>query len=326
MMNRRDFITLLGGAAAWPLAARAQQRPAVPVIGIMGAASARSYATQVTAIRQGLRETGFVEGQNLAIESRWAEDQFERLPALAADLVRRQVALIITAGGTATALAAKAATSKIPIVFLLGFDPVQSGLVTSLNRPGGNLTGFSAFSELLNTKRLELARELVPNSVTFGFLGNPRNPFAARAHQDALEAARARGIDLRIFEASNAQEFPAAFRAMVEARIGVLDVSDDTVFNNGRDQLVALAAYTKIPAIYQLREFVVAGGLMSYGGSNDYRQAGIYAGRILKGEKPGDLPVMLPSRFELVLNMKTTKALGIEIPPNVFARADEVIE
>jgi putative ABC transport system substrate-binding protein len=327
-MHRRSFLTLLGtSAAAWPLAARAQQA-AVPVIGILGAASAQGFAAQVIAIRQGLREMGFVEGQNLAIEFRWAEDQFDQLPALAADLVRRQVALIITAGGTATALAAKAATSTIPIVFALGFDPVQTGVVTSLNRPGGNVTGMSAFSELLNTKRLELARELVPNSATFGFLYNPSNPFAAHLHQDALEAARTLGIDLRIFEASNAQEFPAAFRAMVEARIGVLAVGDDTVFTNGRQQLSALAAYTKIPAIYQLREFVVAGGLMSYGSSifTQYRLAGIYSGRILKGEKPGDLPIMRPSRFELVINLKTAKALGLDVPAQVLVRADEVIE
>jgi putative ABC transport system substrate-binding protein len=307
--------------------ARAQQ-PAVPAIGIMGAASAQGFAIQVAMIRQGLREMGFVEGQNLTIEFRWAEDDFERLPALAADLVGRQVSVIVTAGGTATAIAARNATSTLPIVFALGFDPIQTGVATSLNRPGGNITGISAFSELLNTKRLELARELVPNNRAFGFLHNPRNPFGPQAHRDVQNAARMLGTDLRIFEASNAQEFPAAFRAMAEARIGVLAVGDDTVFNNRREQLVALAAYTNIPAIYQLRDFVVAGGLMSYGSSiiGQYRQAGIYPGRILKGEKPADLPVLQPTKFELVINLKTAKALGLTIPETLLATADEVIQ
>jgi putative ABC transport system substrate-binding protein len=326
-VKRRTFIAGLGSVAAWPVVARAQQ-PASPVIGIMGAASAQGFAIQVATIRQGLREMGFVEGQNLTVEFRWAEDHFERLPALAADLVGRQVAVIVTAGGTATAIAAKNATSTIPIVFALGFDPIQTGVVTSLNRPGGNITGISAFSELLNTKRLELARELVLNNRTFGFLHNPSNPFGPQAHRDVQDAARMLGIDLRIFEASNAQEFPAAFRAMAEARIGVLAVGDDTVFNNRREQLVALAAYTNIPAIYQLREFVVAGGLMSYGSSiiAQYRQAGIYTGRILKGEKAGDLPVMQSTKFELVINLQTAKTLGLTIPETLLATADEVIE
>jgi ABC-type uncharacterized transport system substrate-binding protein len=327
-MRRREFITLLGGAAAaWPLAVRAQQ-PKMPVIGIMGAASAQGYAQQVAAIREGLRQSGFVEGQNLAIEFRWAEDQFDRLPALAADLVRRRVAVIITAGGTATALAAKAATTTIPIVFSLGFDPVQTGLVESLNRPGGNLTGVAQFSELLNTKRLELARELAPKNATIGYLANPSNPVSAVANKNAQDAARALGIELRVFEATNTQEFASSFAAMVQERVGVLVVVDDTVFTSGRERLVALAAYTKIPTIYQFREFVVAGGLMSYGASisGNYRQAGIYAARILKGEKPTDLPVMLPSRFEMVINLKTAKALGLAIPDKLLALADAVIE
>src|SRR5439155_13154972 len=263
-MHRRSFITLLGGAAAaWPRAARAQQQ-ALPVIGIMGAASAQGYAVHVAALRQGLRETGFIEAHNLAIEFRWAEDRVDRLPALAADLVRRRVALIITAGGTPTALAAKAATSTIPIVFSLGFDPVQSGLVASLNRPGGNLTGVLQFSELLSAKRLELANELVPRGTTIGYLANPSNPMSVFTNRVAQDAARTLGIEFRIFEAVNAQEFAGAFAAMVQARIGALVVSDETVFTSGREQLVAL---------YQFREFVVAGGLMSYGASisNNFR-------------------------------------------------------
>jgi len=327
-MHRRSFITLLGGAAAaWPRAARAQQQ-ALPVIGIMGAASAQGYAVHVAALRQGLRETGFIEAHNLAIEFRWAEDRVDRLPALAADLVRRRVALIITAGGTPTALAAKAATSTIPIVFSLGFDPVQSGLVASLNRPGGNLTGVLQFSELLSAKRLELANELVPRGTTIGYLANPSNPMSVFTNRVAQDAARTLGIEFRIFEAVNAQEFAGAFAAMVQARIGALVVSDETVFTSGREQLVALAAYTKIPAIYQFREFVVAGGLMSYGASisNNFRQAGIYAGRILKGEKPADLPVQLPTKFEFVINLKAAKTLGLDIPPMLLARSDEVIE
>jgi putative tryptophan/tyrosine transport system substrate-binding protein len=327
MIRRREFIAGLGSAAAWPLVARAQQR-AMPVVGLLGAASAQGYSAEVAVLRQALRESGFIEGQNLAIEYRWAEDQFDRLPALADDLVSRRVAVIITAGGTATALAAKAATTTIPIVFALGGDPVRSGLVASLNLPGGNVTGVAAFAELLSPKRFQLARELAPEATVIAYLHNPNNPNSASDATKVEEAARAIGRQVRFLTAGSAQQFEGVFVTLMQERIGALAVADDTVFIGGREQLVALAARFGVPTIYPFREFIVAGGLMSYGTdrSNYYYQAGVYAGRILKGEKPADLPVMLPTKFELVINLKTAKALGVTIPETLLATADEVIQ
>jgi len=325
-VKRRTFIVGLGSAAAWPVVARAQQ-PSMPVIGVLGAASAQGFAAQVAAVRQGLRELGFVEGQNLTIEYRWAEDQFDRLPALADDLVSRRVAVIVTVGGTATALAAKAATTTIPIVFALGADPVRSGLVASLNRPGGNVTGAAALSELLNPKRLQLAHELAPEAILIGFLHNPKNPNFASEVQKVDEAARALGRQLLMLTVTSAQQFDSVFTAVRE-RIGALVVADDPIFTNGREQLIAVTTRFGVPTIYPYREFIVAGGLMSYGtnSADRFRQAGVYTGRILKGEKPASLPVVLPTKFELVINLKTAKALGLTIPETLLATADEVIQ
>jgi len=275
-VKRRTFIVGLGSAAAWPVVARAQQ-PSMPVIGVLGAASAQGFAAQVAAVRQGLRELGFVEGQNLTIEYRWAEDQFDRLPALADDLVSRRVAVIVTVGGTATALAAKAATTTIPIVFALGADPVRSGLVASLNRPGGNVTGAAALSELLNPKRLQLAHELAPEATVIAFLHNPKNPNFASEVQKVDEAARALGRQLLMLTVTSAQQFDSVFTAVRE-RIGALVVADDPIFTNGREQLIAVTTRFGVPTIYPYREFIVAGGLMGYGtnSADRFRQAGVY--------------------------------------------------
>jgi putative ABC transport system substrate-binding protein len=264
----------------------------------------------------------------LGIEYRWAEDKFDRLPALADALVSRRVAVIVTAGGTATALAAKAATTTIPVVFALGGDPVRSGLVASLNRPGGNVTGATLDSELLNLKRLQLARELAPEATVIAFLHNPNNPNFASEVTKFGEAAHAIGRQAQILAAGSAEQFEGVFKALVQERIGALVLADDTIFTNGREQLVALASRFKVPVIYPFREFIVAGGLVSYGGNPNanYRQAGIYAGRILKGEKPADLPVTLPTKFEFVINLKTAKALALTIPETLLATADEVIQ
>ena len=326
-MQRREFIVGLGTAAAWPLVAQAQQAT-MPVIGLLSAASEQGFAAELAALRQGLRELGFIEGQNLAIEYRWAEDQFDRLPALAGDLVSRRVAVIVTAGGTPTALAAKAATTTIPIVFALGGDPVRSGLVASLNRPGGNITGSAAFSELLNQKRFQVARELVPQAAVVAFLHNPNNPNFASEVTNVEAAAREIGRQVRILTAGTAQQFDNVFVTLVQERIAVLVVADETLFIDGRGQLVALAAQFGVPAIYPFREFIVAGGLVSYGADIDaeFRQAGVYAGRILKGAKPADLPVVQPTKFELVINLKTAKALGLTVPETLLAIADEVIQ
>jgi putative ABC transport system substrate-binding protein len=326
-LRRRQFITLLGGAVAWPLAVRAQQ-PTMPVIGFLSGRSSAEAAYAVAAFHRGLREQGYVEGDNLAIEYRWADGAYDRLPTLAADLVRRRVAVIAATGGHLSGLAAKAATSSIPIVFNAGEDPVALGLVTSINRPGGNATRIYIFIAEMDTKRLELLRELVPNAVLIAVLLNPTWIRFKTVSKEIAEAARAAGQRIDIIEASNEHEIHGAFKRIARLRPQALLVGADPFFNARREQLVTLANHYAIPAVYELREFAVAGGLMSYGTSltEAYRQVGVYTGRILKGEKTAELPVVQSSKFELVINLKTAKALGLEVPPGLSARADEVIE
>jgi putative ABC transport system substrate-binding protein len=327
-MKRREFIALLGGAAAaLPLPVCAQQ-PAMPVIGPLQSSSARENADRLGAFRQGLRDGGYVEGQDVAIEYRWADNQYDRLPGLAADLVRRQVAVIVAGGGGLAPQAAKAATATIPIVFSGGFDPVESGLVASLNRPGGNITGVTFFANVLEAKRLGLLHDLVPRAPRIGVLLNPGNASAQRQSRDLKEAARRLGVDLHFANASSERELEPAFAGVLQQGAGALLVAGDSVFTNRKDPLIALAARYAIPSIYSVRDFVEAGGLVSYGTSitDAYRQVGVYAGRILKGAKPADLPVLQPTKFELIMNLKTAKALGLEIPPGILAIADEVIE
>ena len=325
-MKRREFITLLGGTvAAWPFAARAQQ-PAMPVIGFLNGASPEGYAPYVTAFRQGLKEVGYVDGQNVAIEYRWAEGQYDRLPALAADLVRRQV-VVIAAGATA-APAAKAATATIPIIFTTAFDPVQEGLVASLNRPGGNLTGVTALAVEVGPKGLELLHELVPTATVLALLVNPTNPSAEALSRDLQPAARALGLQLHILHASTERDFDTVFATLLQLRAGGLMIGTDGFFITQIEQLATRTVRHAVPAIFQYREFTAAGGLMSYGVSNRdlYRLVGVYTGRILRGEKPADLPVLQPTKFELVINLKTTKALGLTVPDKMLALADDVIE
>jgi putative tryptophan/tyrosine transport system substrate-binding protein len=326
-LKRREFISLLGGAAAWPLVARAQQA-AMPVIGYLSSRSPDESKHLVAAFRAGLQTGGYVEGQSVAIEYRWAEGQYDRLPALATDLVRRGVAVLVTTGGEPSALAAKAATSTIPIVFTVGGDPVKVGLVASLNRPGGNATGVSLLTTAPEAKRLGLLNELVPSAAVFGVLINPNYQEAGAQSQEVQEAARAIGRQMHIANAANDRELEVAFATLVQQRAAALLVSADPFFDTRRDRIVALAAQSKLPAIYQFRDFAIAGGLMSYGISitDGYRQVGIYTGQVLKGTKPADLPIYQSIKFELVINRKTAKALGLNIPDKLLALADEVIE
>jgi putative tryptophan/tyrosine transport system substrate-binding protein len=327
-MRRREFITLVGGAAAsWPLVARAQQT-AMPVIGFLSSLSPLELTFVMPAFHQGLNEAGFVEGRNIAIEYRWAEGQYERLPALAADLVRRQVAVIAAISGTPAALAAKAATTTIPIVFAIGGDPVAPGLITNLSRPGGNITSVGFSPAPFVAKRMELARELVPRGTTIAVFVNPDNPPSVLEGTTLREAAAALGQPIEIVKASTEGDIDGAFGTIVQRKVGALIVSSDPLFFIERNKLVVLMARYGLPTIFADREQAEAGGLISYGASRPdaYRQAGNYIGRIVKGEKPGDLPVVLPTKFTLLINLKTAKAIGVTIPATLLARADEVIE
>jgi putative ABC transport system substrate-binding protein len=325
-VRRRDFITLLGAAAAWSVAARAQQA-AMPVIGFLNSESSDLFAYLARAFRQGLSQSGYVDGDNMAIEYRWADGQYDRLPALVADLIRRQVT-VIAANSPAPVMAAKAATTTIPIVFATGYDPVAGGLVASLARPGGNLTGVTSLTAEVGPKRLELLRELVP-TVTIGLLVNPAaGSFAETISSDLQVAARKLGLQFHMLYASAERDFDAVFATLAQLRVGGLVIGSDPFFNSRSEQLAVLAIRHGMPAVYQYREFAAAGGLMSYGGSltDMYRQVGVHTGRILKGEKPADLPVQQTTKVELIINLKTAKTLGLEVPPPLLARADEVIE
>jgi putative tryptophan/tyrosine transport system substrate-binding protein len=326
-MTRREFIALVGGAAACTFAARAQQA-GMPVVGLLGATTAEGYAAQLAAFRQGLSEAGFVERRNVGIEYRWAEDQYDRLPALAADLVRREVAVIATIGGNAASLAAKAATATIPVIFHGSVDPVEAGLVASLNRPGGNVTGVVTLNIDTGQKRLELIHELLPAATTIGLLLNPTNAVAEIQSKDLEAAARTLGLQLHIVHASTEHDFEPAFAKLSQAQAGGLVIGTDGFLVSQSAQLAALALRQALPAIFQYRAFVTAGGLMSYGGSvtDSYRLSGVYTGRILKGEKPADLPVQQATKVELIINLQTARTLGITFPITLLGRADEVIE
>jgi putative ABC transport system substrate-binding protein len=326
-LGRRDFIVALGGAAAWSFAAYAQQ-PAIPVIGFLNSASPGPFAKFVVAFRNGLNESGFVEGQNVMIEYRWADGHFDRLPGLASDLVHRNVAVIAATGGPPSALAAKAATATTPIVFVIASDPVKLGLVDSFNHPGGNVTGTSMLASQLEPKKLQLLRGLVPRAAVIGLLANPANPNFQTVTTALQTTARALGLQVQIAKATTEGEFGAAFASLVQQGADALVVAADPFFTAQREALVALAARHAIPTIYEWREFATAGGLLSYGTNlpDSYHQAGVYTGRILRGQKPADLPVLQPTKFEFVINLKTAKALGIDVPPMLRDIADEVIE
>jgi putative tryptophan/tyrosine transport system substrate-binding protein len=326
-MNRRAFISLLGGAATWPLAARAQQAT-MPTIGYLSARSPDDSAHLVEAFRRGLSEAGYVEGQTVTVEHRWALGQHDLLPAMAVELVRKPVTVLVSVGGESAALAARAATSTIPIVFIIGGDPVKLGLAASYNRPGGNATGISILTSTLEPKRLGLLHELVSQAATIGVLLNPNFPSFEGQLRDVQEAARAVAVQIHVLRASTDGEIEVAFETVAQERVTALAVAADPFFDTRRDKLVALAARHAVPTMYHFREFAGAGGLVSYGANipDAHRQIGIYTGRILKGEKPADLPVMQPTKFDLVFNLTTAKALGLEIPPTLLARADEVIE
>jgi ABC-type uncharacterized transport system substrate-binding protein len=326
-IGRREFITLLGGTATWPLAARAQQQ-AMPVIGLLDSTSPDVHTNLLRSFRQGLNETGFVEGSNVAIEYRWSDGQYGRLPELAADLAHREVSVITTIDGSASALAAKAATSTIPIIFRIGADPVALGLVASLNRPGGNVTGVTSLTVEVGPKRLEVLHQLVPTATVMALLLNPTSPFAETLTRDLQAAARMLGLRIHVLNASTDGDITSAFAQLLQLRTAGLVIGSDVFFNSRSQQLAARTVRHAMPAVYQYREFVAAGGLMSYGGSleDSYRLAGIYTGRVLKGEKPADLPIQQSTKVELFINLKTAKGLGLEVPPTLLARADEVIE
>src|SRR5919201_798224 len=326
-MRRREFITLLGAAAAWPFTVRAQLS-AMPVIGYLGSGSPDEFVGRLRAFRQGLSETGYVEGKNVAIEYRWAENQYDRFPALLADIVRRNVTVIVAVTGTPPALAAKAATTTIPIVFVTGGDPVALGLVASLNRPGGNLTGVTTLTVELGPKQLEVLRELVPTVTIIALLVNPTNPTnAERLSRDLQAAARVLGLQLHVLHASTERDFDAVFASLPRLRAGALVIGSDPFFDSHSQQLAALALRHAMPTMYPFREYAVAGGLISYGNSiaDAHRQVGVYTGRVLKGEKPADLPIQQSVKVELVINLKTARMLGLSFPVTLLGRADEVI-
>ena len=325
-MKRREFMMLVGGAAAWPLAVRAQQ-PAMPVVGFLSSRSPGDSANVLAAFRQGLGEAGFVEGKNVAIEFRWAEGHYDQLAVMAADLVKLRVAAIFAAGGPPAAVAAKAATSTIPIVFSAAAEPVELGLVASLNRPGGNVTGMSNFASELWAKNVQLLKELVPTAVVIGYLVNPASP-NAKSYLKGAAAGSSLVADIRVLKASNEAELDEAFASLAALGARGLVVPNEPFLDSRRDMIVALSARYSIPTIYTIREYALAGGLMSYGPSlsDAYRKAAVYLGRILKGEKPSDLPVQQPTKFEMVINLKTGKALGLTVPPTLLLQADEVIE
>jgi putative tryptophan/tyrosine transport system substrate-binding protein len=326
-LGRRGFIALIGGVATWPLAGRAQQ-PAMPVVGFLSPGSPEPSSFLVAAFREGLKEASYIEGKNVTVEYRWARGHYDQLQALAADLVRSQVAAIAATGGTISAQAAKAATSTIPIVFNVGDDPIKSGLVASFNRPGGNITGVNTLSPALETKRLGLLRELVPRTAIVAVLLNAANPDVGPQRQDINAAAAVLGQELRFFYASNESELDTAFRALAQQRVDALLVGNDVFFTNQREQIVGLSAHHAVPTIYAFRQFAESGGLISYSTNliEVYRQVGVYVGRVLKGEKPANLPVVQPTKFELVINLKTAKALDLVVPLHLQQLADEVIE